>query len=259
MDELDTGTLRRLQAVVDEVMPGRKGKRALDEGVKKEAAPVSRPQRQPNPAKKARSDDAGYAHSYNHNAPPPAPQGGTVGPGMVAPPAPAPAAVPTVDGPSEDYGDLFQGGGAGGGPAAVASADAWAASSSSSSQAATAAAAAASAGVGAGGDGTWNDAGAELQARQARDEQLKQEEGRLQQQRQQEESERAQALREAAMLQEQEQRLAQETAQAEAAQAERDMQARREEERQQRLAQSGAAAAALDSSALLKQMESDDV
>jgi hypothetical protein len=257
LDELDTGTLRRLQAVVDEVMPGRKGKRALDEGgAKKEAAPVSRPQRQANPAKKARADDTGYAYSYN-SAPPPAPQVGTVGPGMIAPPAPA--AVPIVDGPSEDYGDMLQGGGGGGGgAAAVASADAWAAASSSSSQAATAVAA--SAGAGAGGDGSWNAAGAELQARQARDEQLKQEEGRLQQQRQQEESERAQALREAAMRQEQEQRLAQEAAQAEAAQAERDMQARREEERQQRLAQSGGAAGAvLDSSALLKQMESDDV
>lgn len=243
LDELDTATLRKLQDVVDEVYhelnPGAPRKRGLD------GSPSNRPQRAP-PAKKSRTSGPSAFGT--------APTSFPAVPVVSAPPlATAPAAVPgsNVEAPTEDYGDIFTGSAQAVKVEAVAaSADAWASGGGGGSSGAEAPNGAAA------GDSSWNQAGSELQARQEREQQRAQEEARLQAQREKEELQRAEEMRAAAKRQE-EQRLREEKeAREQAARQEAEMQARREEERKRREETS---AVAVDSSDVLKQMESNDL
>ncbi len=242
LDELDTSTLRRLQAVVEEVQF------EIDPHGRKRGADSSstRSQRQP-PAKKARSESSAFG-----TAPAPATAFPEV-PVVSSYPVkeePVVSGAPAIEAPSEDYGDVFAGQ-AVKVEAVVASADAWAsgggaalASSSSSAAGATEA------------NSSWNQAGSELQARQEREQQRREEEVRLQQQREREDHQRAETLRAEAERQQQ-QRLEEEKKVVEAAaRQEAEMRALREDERRRR-EQTGAVA--VDSADVLKQMESDDL
>lgn len=243
LDELDTATLRKLQAVVDEahheLHPGAPLKRGADS-----SSGSSRPQRAP-PAKKARTSGSAFGTA-------PAPTSFPAVPVVSAPPlasAPPAAPGPSVEAPSEDYGEIFAGSAQAVKVEAVAaSADAWAMGGGSSGADAASGAAT--------GDSSWDQAGSELQARQEREQQRRQEEERLQQQREKEEQQRAEALRAEAQRQE-EQRIREEKEAREAAERqEAELQARREEERRRREETS---AVAVDSSDVLKQMESEDI
>ncbi len=225
LDELDTGTLRKLQRLVNEVMPG-----------KKRQAPASDAGDIPPAKRQAQRKSGGFEGVYQ-------PSSVKVEHATGAP------AAPTIEAPTEDYADFFNAD-MGGSTVVAANTDAWATSSAQVTQPTGERGAGA---VGAGG--AWGAASAEMQAKREREQQQRLQEEKLQQQRKLEEQQRAEALSNAVKKQHEESQLAAKKAEQDAAKAEQELQRRREEERIQR--EGMRASVTVDSSDLLKQMEAD--
>lgn len=225
LDELDTHTLRKLQALVDKVMPGKK----------RQAPPADAGDIPPAKRQAQKKSEGAYQ-----------PTAVKVEPAFGVPPA---APAPAIEAPTEDYGDFFNAD-KGGSTVVAANTDAWAASSAHVAQTSG------QQGAGAeGAGGAWGEASAEMQAKQEREQQQRAQEEKLQQQRRLEEQQRAEAMSNAAKKQHEESQAAEKKAKQDAARAEQELQRRREEERRQREGMS--ASVTVDSSDLLKQMEAD--